>query len=356
MSFVTTVRDYVDFINQNYDSMSSHGNLLEHLPFIFSHTLLYIFESIKYGLFYLLTFRWLTDLLYLPSWAPDLSKALLKETFYPLENPLVNSFTLLEAPSLLHNKFLVGFLNSFFVSLPISAVHLLAARRLFVEGIPAGVAAGMGTIVGQSCFLASILFGWRWVLIPWLSFEPLNYLVGILVLFQTIYTICHRPSIKIVSPRERSTLLTFFFLNLVLTWCEQSSLFQYIGNLTLTSDPSYVEPFFASNRLSSLGTHAFYLIGFVLGSCCFSLLFALMGLKLKEWWLRWSTMTTSRLVNRLNFFFLVGVTALSLASIPYYGIDYLFTNGLGFIPGIKPCRERVFLPPPAWLIQITTWV
>lgn len=344
MSFVTTVRDYVDFINQNYDSMSSHGNLLEHLPFIFSHTLLYIFESIKYGLFYLLTFRWLTDLLYLPSWAPDLSKALLKETFYPLENPLVNSFTLLEAPSLLHNKFLVGFLNSFFVSLPISAVHLLAARRLFVEGIPAGVAAGMGTIVGQSCFLASILFGWRWVLIPWLSFEPLNYLVGILVLFQTIYTICHRPSIKIVSPRERSTLLTFFFLNLVLTWCEQSSLFQYIGNLTLTSDPSYVEPFFASNRLSSLGTHAFYLIGFVLGSCCFSLLFALMGLKLKEWWLRWSTMTTSRLVNRLNFFFLVGVTALSLASIPYYGIDYLFTNGLGFIPGDKTLQGTSFSP------------
>ena len=344
MSFVTTVRDYVDFINQSYDSMWSHGNLLENLLFIFSHTLLYFFESIKYGLLYLLTFRWLTDLLYLPSWAPHLSKALLRENFYPLESPLVNSFTLLEAPPLLHNKFFVGFLNSFFVSLPTSALHLLAARRLLVEGIPAGVAAGLGTIVGQSCFLASILFGWRWVLIPWLSFEPLNYLVGILVLFQTIYTICHRPSIKIVSPSERSTLLTFFFLNLFLTWCEQSSLFQYIGNLTLTSDPSYVEHLFASSRLSSLGTHAFYLIGFVLGSCCFSLLFALMGLKLKDWWLRWSTMTTSRLVNRLNFFFLVGVTALSLASIPYYGIDYLFTKGLGFIPGDKTLQETSFSP------------
>ncbi len=116
MSFVTTVRDYVDFINQSYDSMWSHGNLLENLLFIFSHTLLYLFESIKYGLFYLLTFRWLTDLLYLPSWTPHLSKALLRENFYPLQNPLVNSFTLLEVPPLLHNKFFVGFLNSFFVS------------------------------------------------------------------------------------------------------------------------------------------------------------------------------------------------------------------------------------------------
>jgi hypothetical protein len=28
MSFVTAVRDYVDFINQSYDSMSTHGSLL----------------------------------------------------------------------------------------------------------------------------------------------------------------------------------------------------------------------------------------------------------------------------------------------------------------------------------------
>ena len=45
MSFVTAVRDYVDFINQSYDSMSTHGNLL----FLFQHTLLYLLESCKYG-------------------------------------------------------------------------------------------------------------------------------------------------------------------------------------------------------------------------------------------------------------------------------------------------------------------
>jgi hypothetical protein len=28
-----------------------------------------------------------------------------------------------------------------------------------------------------------------------------------------------------------------------LTWCEQSSIFQYVGNLTLTTDPSSVEHF-----------------------------------------------------------------------------------------------------------------
>ena len=122
--------------------------------------------------------------------------ALLREHSFSLDIPSESVLRPLEAPSFLHNKFFVGFVNSLFVSLPISAIHLLAGRRLLVEGIPAGIAAGLGTIVGQSFFLASVLFGWRWLVIPWLSLEPFNYVVGLLVLLQTIYTICHAPSIK----------------------------------------------------------------------------------------------------------------------------------------------------------------
>lgn len=340
MSLVTALRDYVDFINQNYDSMSTHGSLF----FLFHHTLLYLFESIKYGLLYLLSLRWLVDLLYLPTLAPQISVAILRENFYPLESPLLNVFSLLEAPSFLHNKFVVGFLNSLFVSLPISAIHLVAGRRLLVEGIPAGVAAGLGTIVGHSFFLASTLFGWRWLIISWFSLEPLNYLLALFVLIQTVYTICHAPSIKIVQWSEKQRLLTCFLMNLCFTWCEQSSLFQYVGNLTMTSEPSFIENVVTPSRLSFLGTHALYLLGFVLGSCCFSLLFAVVALTLKDRWLQWSTMTTSRLVNRLNFCFLVGIVALSFASIPYYGLDYLFTKGLGFIPQDKALVGTMFSP------------
>ena len=340
MSFVTAVRDYVDFINHSYDSMLTHGSLL----FLFQHTLLYLLESCKYGFFYLLSLRWLTDLLSLPTLVPSMSVAILRENFYPLESPPLNAFRLLESPSFLENKFFVGFLNSLFVSLPTSAIHLLAGRRLLVEGIPAGLAAGLGSIVGHSSFLAAILFGWRGVILPWLSLEPFTYLVGFIVLVQMVYRICHAPSVKVVAFWEKGKLLQFFLINLFLTWCEQSSLFQYVGNLTLTSDPSSVEHFFTMNPLSSLGGHALYVMGFFLGSCCFGLLFALLSLAVKDRWLRWSTMTTSRLVNRLNFFFLVGVTALSLASIPYYGLDYLFTRGLGFLPQDKALEGTIFSP------------
>ena len=345
MSFVTAIRDYVDLISQTYDPTCNRETLLV----LCHHTLLYLFGSIKYGLSYMLSLRWITDLLYLPILAPQMSLGILRENFYPLESPLENVVRLLETPSFIQDKFFVGFLNSLFVSLPTSSIHLLAGRRLLVEGIPAGMAAGLGTIVGQSCFLSAILFGWRWLIIPWLSVEPLNYVVGVLVLLQSIYTMCHASSIKIVPASERRTLLKFFLLNLLLTWCEQSSLFQYVGNLTMTSDPSYVENFFATSRLSSRETygfssHIFYLLGFFLGSCCFSLLFAWMAVALKEWWLGWSTMTTSRLINRLNFCFLVGVTALSFASIPYYGLDYLVTKGLGFVPQDKTFQETILSP------------
>ncbi len=340
MSFVTAVRDYVDFINQSYDSMSTHGSLL----FLFQHTLLYLLESCKYGFFYLLSLRWLTDLSSLPTLVPSMSVAILRENFYPLESPPLNAFRLLESPSFLENKFFVGFLNSLFVSLPTSAIHLLAGRRLLVEGIPAGLAAGLGSIIGHSSFLAAILFGWRGVIFPWLSLEPFTYLVGLIVLLQMVYTICHAPSVKVVASWEKEKLLQFFLINLFLTWCEQSSIFQYVGNLTLTTDPSSVEHFFTTSSLSSFGGHALYVMGFFLGSCCFGLLFALLGLAMKDRWLSWSTMTTSRLINRLNFCFLVGVTALSLASIPYYGLDYLFTRGLGFVPQDKALEGTIFSP------------
>jgi hypothetical protein len=132
-----------------------------------------------------------------------------------------------------------------------------------VEGIPAGLAAGLGSIIGHSSFLAAILFGWR-VIFPWLSLEPFTYLVGLIVLLQMVYTICHAPSVKVVASWEKENCFNFSDQSL-LTWCEQSSIFQYVGNLTLTTDPSSVEHFFTTSSLSSFGGHALYVMGFSLG-------------------------------------------------------------------------------------------
>ena len=194
------------------------------------------------------------------------------------------------------------------------------------------------------------------MVIPWLSLEPLNYIVGLLVLLQTIYTICHAPSIKIVSVSERSTLINFFLLNFFLAWCEQSSLFQYVGNLTLTSDPSYVENFFATSRLSSLGTHTLYLMGFFLGSCCLypSLCADRPDIEKVVAWLVANNNFTSDQSAKL-FFSGGGDCAESLFH-PLLWIDYLFTKGVGFIPQDKAFQGTVFSPAGMADTSETPWI
>jgi hypothetical protein len=42
------------------------------------------------------------------------------------------------------------------------------------------------------------------VIFPWLSLEPFTYLVGLIVLLQMVYTICHAPSVKVVASWEKN--------------------------------------------------------------------------------------------------------------------------------------------------------
>src|SRR5204863_330233 len=81
----------------------------------------------------------------------------------------------LEIPSYTSNKFLLGFFNSFFLCLPLSVAHIISARRLLVQGLPAGIFSNLGTICGQILLLICILFGGRFFIIPWFNFQILSY-------------------------------------------------------------------------------------------------------------------------------------------------------------------------------------
>ena len=107
---------------------------------------------------YFLSFQWIRDLVYLPILVPQISSTILKENYF-LDTPLSNFFTLLEIPSYESNRFILGFLNSFFLALPLSTSHFISARRLLVQGVPAGIASSFGTIIGQSFFFL-LCFVW----------------------------------------------------------------------------------------------------------------------------------------------------------------------------------------------------
>jgi len=348
MSLVAAIRDYIDIINSSYDSIPtlhslSSKNFLTEMQSLILPTISYIFGSFRYGIVYLLSFQWLRDIVYLPLLIPQLSLSILQENCHPLENPLLNFFTFLEGPAYANNKFFIGFFNSFFACLPISAAHILNGRRLLVQGIPAGVAAGSGAILGQCWFVACVVLGLRGFLAPWFSLEPFNYLLGLGLLVNIVYKIIDDRRIRITKWTNRAELFRYFVTSLLLTWCEQTSIFQYLGNLTIGPEPTSLDSF--SSTISGLGIDGGYVIGFFLGSCLFTLLLGFIGLLLKRVWmkgLRWAT--TSYLTNQLNKFFLVTLILFSFASVPYYGIDYLVTNRLGFVPQDRALEGTLFYP------------
>ncbi len=341
MSLVAAIRDYIDVINSTYDTLPLDGKLQTLLV----PTVTYILGSLKYATLYVASFQWLRDLVYLPLIVPKLTLSAVREVWYPFENPALNFFTFLETPAFRNNSFLVGLLNSFFACLPISAGHILSGRRLLVQGIPAGLAAGSGMILGQWWFVACVVMGIRPLLVPWLALEPFNYLLGLGLLVNIVYRITHERRIRVVRWDDKRELLQYFLTSLLLSWCEQTSLFQYLGNVTLDTGTTLLDTF----STSSLGSNALpmevcYVGGLLVGSCVFSVLFALLALALRGVWLRWRAVTSSRLTNQLNTFFLVSLVGLSFASVPYYGMDYLLSNRIGFLSQDTALEKTFFTP------------
>ena len=341
MSLVAAIRDYIDVINSTYDTVPLDGKVSTLLV----PTVTYILGSLKYATLYVASFQWLRDLIYLPLIVPKLTLSLVREVWYPFENPAFNFFTFLETPAYRNNSFVVGLLNSFFACLPISAGHILSGRRLLVQGLPAGLAAGSGMILGQWWFVVCVVIGIRPLLVPWLALEPFNYLLGLGLLVNIVYRITHERRIRVVRWDDKRELVQYFLTSLLLSWCEQTSLFQYLGNVTLDTGTTLLDTFSTSSLGSNvLSMEVCYAVGLLIGSCIFSVLFALLALALRGVWLRWRAVTSSRLTNQLNTFFLVSLVGLSFASVPYYGMDYLLSNRKGVSVSRHSFGQNIFIP------------
>ena len=347
MSFVTVIKDYIDLLNNSYSSISSDLNFQE----LIQQTFFYLFSTFKFLLIYFLSFQWIRDLVYLPILVPQISSTILKENYF-LDTPLSNFFTLLEIPSYDSNKFILGFLNSFFLALPLSTSHFISARRLLVQGVPAGIASSFGTIIGQSFFFFCVLFGLRLFIIPWFSYEPLTYLLGVFLTIKLVYEMAHNPIRKIgnfpsvqgtpgwfFTNKQKLELIQIFVINFLLSWTEQSSIFQYFGNLTLGPEPSIFESFASNTTSSSPST---YLIGILLGNLFFTGLFTIICLQLSNFSLKISALTYSRWLRKINFAFLSIILAFTFASIPFYSLDYIFAGPLGFISQDKALKNTIF--------------
>lgn len=336
MSFVTTIRDYVEVLNTISDSFGSNFTINNFI----SESFIYFFKTLQYWLLYLVSLQWIRDFTLLPIVLPQLSSAILKESFF-LETPSKVFFEFLEIPDLNQNKFILGFFNSFFLSLPLSIVHILSIRRFLIQGIPSGVYSIGGYVIGQVLFLTLTLFGVRQILIPWLTLEPLNYVLGIILIFRVIYSMTQENLTEIKdwsSPHYKNYFLTSFLL----AWCEQSSIFQYLGNLTLSSNVTILESFSSNSSISSFFTHFLYIFGVFIGYLVFTFIWGFFFLQVKNWCILYTPLFLSSFIQFINKTSFVITLAFSLSSIPFYGFDYLVTGPLGFISADSVFKNTVF--------------
>jgi hypothetical protein len=326
MFLTTALKDYIDQLNDLSLSLDDSFTLFN----VFQCSLIYIFNSMKLFFIYILSFQWLTDFIELPcNFKANYSAILNGENVFQtiLETKIgPNFFSFINEKTINRNHFGTGLLNSFFLALPLSVPHLLTIRAFLLNGIPAATYAAAGTILGQFCFLTCVLFGFEGILIPFFNFEPFNYIIGLIITVNLLYTMTHKPLVSTLKQTQKNLLLPFFAINFFLAWTEQTSIFQYFGNLTVNSFPTLLQ-----NNFHSLVPNSFYLMGILIGIIGWTIVFGAVVMQVRNWVASVFLIPFTYLNNKIHYATLFITFVFCLTSIPYYGFDYLVSNPLGFV-------------------------
>ena len=328
------LKDLFVELNQVYYSVL--GEPLSHfsLFLVVQSTLFFIIDSIKQGLVFVFTFQWLSTTSYLPNLLPKIQDSILNES-YVLKNPFLNLFTFLEVPTISNTKFFLGFCNSFFLMLPLSVGHLLTVRRLLLYGIRPGLFSVGGTILGQLCFITSVLFGFRFLVIPWFSNSFIHFFLVFFIFYSVVFDETLSDKVFNFKRQEQpSTLTSFFIDNFILSWAEQASLFQFFRNLTFGAQPTALESFSSNDGLSFLLQTLTYIGGIALGSLFFTCVFGWGIIRFRDFVFSAGNYTFVRVFRTLNYLSALTLHVFLFSSNPFafYGSDYIATNNLGFLP------------------------
>lgn len=350
LSLVTSIKDYIEVVHKLVETNSS--NVFEVTSYYDLGTILtYLIISGKEILSTVFTFKWLQNIGSLPLIVPDIASAMISEISV-LNGYFHNSFTFLETPisyghqNLLFygiEKFNIGLINSIFLCLPTSTAHIITLRRFVMQGVEAGYLAGLGTLAGNVLWIGSILFGLRFIVIPWLSLDILRYALGFLLLIKYMWD----------SYSERRTVLEdlskwkIFLLNFLLAFTEQATIYPFLSNISIGSDATLLESFPTGSFLEYNFIHLFYLGGLIIGS--------LSLLQLTSWfwenpafniymWAISSLKITNTFSQKfVNICFLYLTMFFAISNISYFGLDYTLTNPLGLVHEDRIIDQKIFL-------------
>lgn len=329
MNFMIAFKDYIDQLNDLAISLSGNVSVFV----VFKTAVIYVVKSVGFLFWYLISFRWFTDFSEIP--------ALVKQNYlaiFSFEDILKKTyevdmdfgfFTFLEKSQANSNHLGTGFLNSFFVALPFSAPQILTMRALLINGVPAGVFSALGMWASQSIFFACVLFGFEFILMPWLGLEPVTLIIGSVLMINLIYRLLHNPQYKLISVHQRKMLYKFGRTTFVLNWFQQMCIYSYFGNLTVTGSPNLLQTADHHYLLNTIG----YFIGLSGGLLFWTVLwgFAVVHLRTLIYENVFLKVSSMQLNIRLNQIILHLLAICTFATIPYYSVDYLAGGSVGFI-------------------------
>lgn len=352
LSLITSIKDYVEVVHKLVETDS---NFAVNSYYDFGSVFTFIILTGKDCLQNFLTFQWFQNFWSIPTIVPDIASSLISEVSV-FDGYFKNTQTFLESPFSYGNqnffiycleKFTIGFLNSLFLCFPTSIAHIITLRRFVMQGLEAGFLSGLGTIVGNIVWIGSILFGFRFFVIPWISLDLFRYLLGFLLIVKYMWD----------SSRERRMVLEdfskykIFFLTFLLSFTEQTTIYPFISNLSFGSDSTLLESFPTESFSQFTFVHCCYLLGLLLGSlsllqftCWF---WENPAFQIYMWFLssfqipkNISPVTGPKFVN---FIFLYLTMICAIANFSYFGLDYTLTNPLGFVHEDRLFEQKAFL-------------
>nr|QJA13841.1 hypothetical chloroplast RF1 [Chaetophora sp. FACHB-2423] len=367
MTVLYLVKDYIEVVHKLIETSPSH--VLQHSTYNDSLTIInFGLSTLKQLCSNFFSFEWLKQLWYFPIVVPEIATSMMEEISV-LDGNFHNILSFLDKPIAVGNeiygnyylpltcfeKIFTGLINSLFIWIPTSTATFICFRRFIMQGVEAGYAAALGTMAATVFWLASILFGLRFIVVPWMSLDLFRYWLGFLLLMKYFWD--NRYAYKEVKHNSvfgKKTKRNIFGFHFLLALTEQTSLYPFLSNFSISSQSTLLEGFPSENVLDFSLIHFSYLLGIGIGS------YSLINLICWFWqdpayrfyfWImnKFKKLRIADIVRPVHLFFQSITVLFAFSSLPYFGIEYQITNPLGFLPNdqaFHQFKQTSFLTHP----------
>nr|UCS09751.1 hypothetical chloroplast RF1 [Oedocladium carolinianum] len=374
MSLVTVIKDYIEIVHKIIETSPAY--IVQHTNYTDVTTLyFYLINTVKHVFTDIFSLEFFQKIAAFPIIVPSIADSMISEISV-LDGTFHNVFTFLDAPLekvfstkndfiviICLEKFFIGLLNSLFLWLPTSAATFLCLRRFVMQGMEIGYIAAIGTMTANIFWLICVLFGVRWIVIPWMSLDILRYWLGFMLLIKYFWD-NRLPAKEIKSDFSVNVIKTklglnsiiaifaqifkfnrnfsnpiqqIFLFHFLLALTEQTSLYPFLSHFSLSAQSTYLESFPSDNLINFILIHCFYLLGIFIGSFSFINFLCWFWEEPAYKVYLWATKNFQKIragdmVRITHFIFQTLTISLACASLPYFSIEYFITKPLGFLP------------------------